>query len=93
MRQYPYTKSVLLNALYVVLERLAFPLTFADSRAGLLRFGCDDGEGAIRLTLVLTDSGEVTYVEITDVSEKLAEVLYDETNALLIRDYAGKQAS
>ena len=37
-REYPYGKSILLNAVYDMLDRLGIPIASADSQAGILRF-------------------------------------------------------
>lgn len=77
--EYPYAKAVLLNAVYDVLERLAIPIVFADSRAGVIRY---DG-GEMSLAAILRDDGVVTRVEIKNTAEALRAVLLDELRASL----------
>lgn len=79
VREYPYGKSVLLNAAYDVLERLAIPLSSADSRTGVIRF---DG-GEMDLTAILRDGGAVTRVGIESAGQELGSVLHDELHATL----------
>ncbi|MBQ6430376.1 MAG: hypothetical protein IJJ99_00655 [Oscillospiraceae bacterium] len=79
VREYPYGKSVLLNAVYDVLERLAIPLSSADSRTGVIRFA----GGKMELTAVLRDGGAATRVEIESAGRELATVLLDELHATL----------
>ena len=79
VREYPYEKSVLLNAAYDVLERLAIPLSSANSRAGLL---CFDG-GEMELTAIAREGGMVTRVEIESAGRELGTVLLDELHATL----------
>ena len=52
-KEYPYCKSILLNAVYDTLDQLGFPIAFADSRTGILRFA--HGTGAGELPGVLLD--------------------------------------
>ena len=87
MREYPYEKCILLNTAYDVLERLAYPLEYADSRAGVLRFACETGIGEMDLTAILQDGAEVTRVEIIDTGQEVTGVLYDEIASTLCRTF------
>lgn len=84
VREFPFEKSVILNAAYDVLDRLAIPMTWADSRSGFLRFG--DG-GQMELTAILREGGVVTRVEITDQEQIPAEILLDELHATLEQSF------
>lgn len=87
VKDYPYEKTVLLNAAYDVLERMAIPLRYTDSRAGLLRFGT---EGEIALTAILRDGSEITRVEIVSAEPALSDALLDELHATLEQNFASK---
>lgn len=87
VREYPYDKSTLLNAVYDVLERLSYPIQYADSRAGVLRFACGSATGEMDLTAVLRDGAEATRVEIGGTERELSGMLFDEITSDLDRYY------
>ena len=82
-REYPYGKSILLNAVYDMLDRLGIPIAFADSQAGILRFAHGTGAGEMELTAILRNGEEVTRVEIADTDGELPDVLLDEISSTL----------
>ena len=86
-REYPYSKSILLNAVYDMLERLGFPIEYADSRAGILRFLHGTDTGGMELTAILRNGEEVTRVEITDTDGELPVVLLDEISSALHQSF------
>lgn len=86
-REYPYGKSILLNAVYDMLDRLGFPIEYADSRAGVLRFAHGTGAGGMELTAILRNGEEVTRIEITDADGELPGVLLDEISSMLHRNF------
>ena len=86
-REYPYGKSILLNAVYDVLEQLGLPIAFADSRAGILRFLHGAGVGEMELTAILRDGEEVTRVAIADADGELPGVLLDEIASTLSQSF------
>ena len=87
MREYPYQRSILLNVAYVCLERLAYPLMYANSRRGVLRFGYGTGIGVMDLTSILRDGEEITRVEISDTERELSLVLFDEIASILRENF------
>lgn len=87
VRDYPYEKSVMLNAAYDVLERLALPISEADSRAGVVRFG----GGAMEMTATVCDGGAVTRVGIESSAQELGFVLHDELHATLQQNFEQKR--
>lgn len=86
-REYPYTKSILLNAAYDVLERLELPVRFSDSRAGVVRFDCGTGIGQMDFTAILRYEGEVTRVDMSGADGALSEVLFDEIASALYQSF------
>ena len=86
-REYPYCKSIMLNAVYDMLERLGIPIEFADSRAGILRFAHGTGAGGMELTAILRNGEEVTRIEITGTDGELPAVLLDEISSTLRQSY------
>ena len=86
-REYPYCKSIMLNAVYDMLERLGIPIEFADSRAGILRFAHGTGAGEMELTAILRNGEEVTRVEIADTDGELPGVLLDEIASTLHQSF------
>ena len=86
-REYPYCKSIMLNAVYDMLERLGIPIEFADSRAGILRFAHGTGAGEMELTAILRNGEEVTRVEIADTDGELPDVLLDEISSTLRQSF------
>ncbi|MBR2576021.1 MAG: hypothetical protein IKE40_01825 [Firmicutes bacterium] len=87
MREYPYTKSILLNVVYVMLERLAFPLMYVNSRSGVLRFGYGAVTGEMDLTAIIRDGEEITRVEISDTGQELSLVIFDEIASILQQNF------
>ena len=87
MREYPYEKTVLLNAVDDVLEKLNWPLDYADSRAGILRFVCGEDVGKMNLTAILRNGAEVTQVEIGGAGQEASVVLFDEITSALNQNY------
>ena len=88
-REYPYPRAVLLNAAYDVLDRMAIPVAYADSRAGIVRFG--DGASRMELTQLLRGGGEVTRVEIAGTEQELESVLLDELRAALYQNFSKRR--
>lgn len=86
-REYPYGKSILLNAVYDTLERLGFSIEYADSRAGVLRFLHGTDIGGMELTAILRNGEEVTRVEITGTDGELPVVLLDEISSALRQSF------
>ena len=86
-REYPYCKSIMLNAVYDMLERLGIPIEFADSRAGILRFAHGTGAGGMELTAILRNGEEVTRIEITGTDGELPGVLLDEISSTLRQSF------
>lgn len=86
-REYPYSKSILLNAVYDMLDRLGIPIEFADSRAGVLRFTHGTGAGEMELTAILRNGEEVTRIEIADTDGELPVVLLDEISSALRKSF------
>ena len=86
-REYPYGKSILLNAVYDMLDQLGLPIAFADSQAGILRFAHGTGTGEMELTAILRNGEEVTRVEIADTDGELPGVLLDEISSTLHQSY------
>ena len=86
-REYPYSKSILLNAVYDMLDQLGIPIEFADSRAGILRFAHGTGAGEMELTAILRNGDEVTRIEIADTDGDLPGVLLDEISSTLHRSF------
>lgn len=86
-REYPYSKSILLNAAYDVLELLELPVQFSDSRSGVVHFDCGTGIGQMDFTAVLQDGGEVTRIDISGADSELSEVLLDEIASDLNQNY------
>lgn len=86
-REYPYGKSILLNAVYDMLERLGFPIEYADSRAGILRFLHGTDSAGMELTAILRNGEEVTRVEITGTDGDLPVVLLDEISSTLHQSF------
>ena len=87
IREYPYSKSILLNAVYDMLERLGFPIAFADSRAGILRFTHETGASEMEITAILRNGEEVTRIEITGTDGVLPGVLLDEISSTLHQSF------
>ena len=85
-REYPFEKAILLNAVYDVLERLDWPLVYANSRAGVLRFAWGAGVGEMELTAILRDGAEVTRVEIGGAEQEISDILFDEITSALYQD-------
>ena len=86
-REYPYSKSILLNAVYDMLDQLGIPIAFADSQAGVLQFAHGTGAGEMELTAILRNGEEVTRIEITDTDGELPVVLLDEISSTLHRSF------
>ena len=86
-REYPYSKSILLNAVYDMLERLGLSMEFSDSRAGILRFAHETGTGEMELTAILRNGEEVTRIEIADTEGELPGVLLDEISSTLHQSF------
>ena len=86
-KEYPYCKSILLNAAYDILDQLGLPIEFVDSRAGILRFAHGTGAGEMELTAILRDGEEVTRVEIADTDGELPGVLLDEISSTLHQSF------
>lgn len=82
-REYPFDKAILLNSVYDVLERMALPLQYADSRNGILRFLCDSGIGELDLTAILRERQETTRLDISGAGNELPAMLLDEIAASL----------
>ena len=87
IREYPYSKSILLNAVYDMLEQLGFPIASADSRAGILRFTHETGAGEMEVTAILRNGEEVTRIEITGTDGELPGVLLDEISSTLHQSF------
>lgn len=83
-REYPYEMRVMLNAAYDVLDAMALPMGYVDSREGVLRFRKG---GEIGLTAVERNGSEITRVEITDTGQALCDVLFDELSAALQQNF------
>ena len=86
-REYPYGKSILLNAVYDMLDQLGIPIAFADSQTGILRFTHGTGVGEIELTAILRNGEEVTRIEIADTGSELPAVLLDEISSTLHQSF------
>jgi len=86
-REYPYEKRILLNAVYDVLDRLACPMGFSDSRAGILRFSHGTNTGEMDFTAILRDGSETTRVEISHTEQELSGVILDEIASVLHQSF------
>lgn len=86
-REFPYGKSILLNAVYVMLDQLGFPIAFADSQAGILRFTHGTGTGEMEFTAILRNGEEVTRIGIADTDGELPGVLLDEISSTLHQSF------
>ena len=86
-REYPDCKSILLNAVYDILDRMGLPIEFADSRAGILRFAYESYAGEMELTAILRNGEEVTRIEISDTDGELPGVLMDEISSTLHQSF------
>lgn len=82
-REYPYGKSILLNAVYDVLDRLGLPIAFADSQAGALQFLHGAASGRMELTALLRNGEEVTRIQVADADGALQAALLDEIASAL----------
>lgn len=86
-KEFPYGKSIPLNAVYDMLDQLGFPIEFADSQAGILRFTHGTGAGEMELTAIIRNGEEVTRIEIADTDGKLPGVLLDEISSTLHQSF------
>ena len=87
IREYPYSQSNLLTAVHDMLERLGFPIAFADSRAGILRFTHETGASEMEITAILRNGEEVTRIEIPGTDGVLPGVLLDEISSTLHQSF------
>lgn len=86
-KEFPYGKSIILNAVYDMLDQLGIPIAFADSQAGILRFTHGTGAGEMECTSILRNGEEVTRIEIADTDGELPGVLLDEISSTLHQSF------
>ncbi|MGN0345726.1 MAG: hypothetical protein ACI4DU_00400 [Lachnospiraceae bacterium] len=78
---YPIGKSVVLNAIYDMTERMDLRLVESDSRKGHIRFRDKSGQydGSIDVTSGQNEEGLYTRIELEEISsEEVGYVLMDE---------------
>lgn len=86
-KEFPYGKSIILNAVYDMLDQLGIPIAFADSQAGILRFTHGTDAGEMEFTAILRNGEEVTRIEIADTDGELPGVLLDEISSTLHQSF------
>ena len=86
-KEFPYGKSIILNAVYDMLDQLGIPIAFDDSQAGILRFTHGTGAGEMEFTAILRNGKEVTRIEIADTDGELPGVMLDEISSTLHQSF------